>query len=97
MYSFVRAYFGVRRTPNPRNADGAHGLLPSSKEGDCFILWSSPVQLADIRENQLTLANVVATVFSVHHRVKATNSACIGATEYTEIDDGLTYSIQRSN
>jgi len=55
------------------------------------------VQLADIRENQLTLANVVATVFSVHHRVKATNSACIGATEYTEIDDGLMYSIQRSN
>jgi len=53
-------------------------LLPSSKEGDYFNLWSSPVRLADIRENQLTLASVVATVFSVHHRVKATNSACVG-------------------
>ena len=52
------------------------------------------MQLADIRENQLTLASVVATVFSVHHCVKAMNGACVGATEDQEIDDQPTYSIR---
>jgi hypothetical protein len=55
------------------DADGAHGLLPNSKEGDYFNLWSSPVRLADIRENQLTLASVVANVFPATHGVKASS------------------------
>jgi hypothetical protein len=52
------------------DVNGAHGLLQSSKEGDYFNLWSSPVRLAGIRENQLTLASVVATVCRVWWGVK---------------------------